>query len=282
MSNLRLMSNNIWFIGDNDPRWEAINEDCSSEARAPGFVRVYSETMPDVVGFQECTARLSDNIMQLLKNEKVSYTLVWGRNTPIIYRTDKFELVDSDYFIYPDHIEGLEGKFNDAKTKSYCIAVLKTKEDGKLLIFATTHLWWRSSKKESKNYYPNSDEARAYQINLLTKRVENFISKYNCPAVIVGDFNAVYDSQAVSVALNNGYTHAYHLATDYRDETSGHHFCFASGFDNFEKTGSFNESIDQILIKNAPKNFVKRFERYYPQYYMKLSDHFPVWIDIEL
>ena len=287
MSKLRLMSNNIWCCGENDPQWAAKGEDCSAPHRAKGFLRVYKETLPDVIGLQECTAYLADNLMQLFKEDNtLPFALIWGRDTPIIYRTDKFELIESDYLIYPEEIPGYEGIFNNEKTKSYCIAVFKTKEDGKIFIFATTHLWWKTSNPEEARlpswYQPYSDEAREYQINILMDRVEQFIEKYNCPAVIVGDFNANYNSLAVQSAFKRGYVHGHDVATEYKDEKNGHHFCYAEGYDMYENPKPFKEAIDQFLIKGAKDGFVKRFDRYYPEYYMKLSDHFPMWCDVEL
>lgn len=287
MSKLRLMSNNIWCCGDNDPRWAQKGEDCSAEHRAKGFLRVYKETLPDVIGLQECTAHLADNLMQLFKEDgTIPYALLWGRDTPIIYRTDKFEVAEADYKIYPDDVPGFEGIFNNDKTKSYCIAVLRAKEDGKLIIFASTHLWWKTSNMSEArlptDYQPHSDEAREYQINMLIDRVEELRAKYNCPAVIVGDFNAVYDSPAVQSAFERGWVHGHDIATEYRDEKNGHHFCYAEGYDHYENPRTFKESIDQFIIKGAPDGFVKRFDRYYPDYYMCLSDHFPMWCDVEL
>ena len=234
MAKLRLMSNNIWCIENNDPGWAAKGEDCSAEHRAKGFVKVYSETLPDVIGFQECTARLADNLMQLFKDGKEPYALLWGRDTPIIYRTDKLELIDSDYLIYPLEVPGYEGEFNNAKTKSYCIAVFKCKEDGKVFIFATTHLWWKTSDRSKcwrgdYDFQEHSDEAREYQINILMDRAEEFAKKYNCPIFIVGDFNATYDSLAVQSAFKRGYVHGHDVATEFRDEKDGHHFCYAQG-----------------------------------------------------
>lgn len=286
MAKLRLMSNNIWCCGNNIASWAEKGEDCSAEHRAKGFVRVYKETQPDVIGLQECTARLADNLMQLFKDGKEPYALLWGRDTPIIYRTDKFELIDSDYLIYPLNIPGYEGEFNNEQTKSYCIAVFKTKEDGKCFIFASTHLWWKTSNKDEArlptDYQPHSDEAREYQINMLIDRVEELRIKYNCPSIIVGDFNAKYDSLAVQAAFSRGYVHGHDIATEYRDEKNGHHFCFAEGYDHYENPKPFKESIDQFIIKGAQEGFVKRFDRFYEDYYMCLSDHFPMWCDVEL
>lgn len=284
MSKLRIMSNNIWSCGDNSPHWLAKGLDCSDEHRIPGFIRVYSETQPDILGLQECSARLADSLMQNIKKANMPYALLWGRDTPILYRTDKFELIDSDYLIYPEEIPGLDGEFNNVKTKSYCIAVLRTKEEGKLIIFASTHLWWMSSDPNAprNEYYPHSDEARTYQINLLLDKVDLFIKKYNCPAVVVGDFNAVYSSEAIQSALKRGWNHAYNIATDYRNETDGWHYCYADGYDMYENPRDFSKSIDHALIANEPTGFVRRFERYAPEYYMPLSDHFPMWIDVDL
>jgi len=282
MSKLRIMSNNIWACDINNEHWANIGMDCSSKSRAPGFVKLYLETSPDIIGFQECTAKSADYIMQGLKENNCNYALLWGRDTPIVYKTDKFELVESDYLIYSEDIPDLAGSFNNVQTKSYCIAVLRVKESGKFIVFATTHLWWKSSDPTSDYYQPYSDEARTYQLNLLMDKVDTLSEKYNCTAIIVGDFNTEYRTEAVKSALNRGYLHAYDIATDYRDETDGQHYCFGDGYDMNENPKTFFESIDHILIKNADKSFVKRFERYAPEYYMPLSDHFPVWIDVEL
>ncbi|MBE6561760.1 MAG: hypothetical protein E7662_11620 [Ruminococcaceae bacterium] len=271
MPKLRLLSNNIWWCDTNHDTWAARGEDCSSDARAPGFVRVYRELMPDVIGLQESSAKMSDALMQQMEG----YALLWGRDTPILYRTDKFELIDSAYRIYPAEIPGREGSFNNARTKSYCIAVLRCKEDGKLLCFATTHLWYKTEEA-----YPHSDEARAYQLGLVMDQVDIFRKKYACPAVIVGDFNACPDSPAVQSAYARGYVHAHDTAVEYADETNGHHFCFAAGYDMYENPRTFAESIDQMILIDAPADAVRRFERYTPAYYMPLSDHFPMWADV--
>ena len=282
MADLRIMSNNIWACDVNNEAWAKLGMDCSSKSRSKGFIRLYCEVKPDIIGLQECTSKCADYIMQGLKEKNENYALLWGRDTPIVYRTDKFELINSDYFVYSEKIPDLEGSFNNVQTKSYCIAVLKIKENGKKIIFATTHLWWKSSDINSDYYQPFSDEARTYQLNLLMDKVDTLIDKYNCAAIIVGDLNTQYNTETVQSALKRGYLHAYNIATDYRDETDGQHYCFADGYDMNENPKKFNESIDHILIKNSPKNLVKRFERYDPEYYMPLSDHFPVWIDVKI
>ncbi len=278
MANLRLLSNNIWWTNSNSSAWAERGEDCSPEHRAKGFARVYSELKPDIIGLQEAAAMLPNCVMtELLEQTDIPYALLWGRDTPIIYRADKFELVESAYDIYSEEIPDFEGSFNNLKTKSYCIGVFRIKENGKILVFGTTHLWYMTESQQK-----GSEAARVYQLNIFMDKIEQFKEKYNCPAVIMGDFNAKYDSDTVQSTLKRGYIHSYHLATDYKDETSGYHTCHPQNYDRFENKGTFNDAIDHLLFKDLPEGMVKRFDRYYPEYYFPLSDHFPLYVDIEM
>ena len=100
--------------------------------------------------------------------------------------------------------------------------------------------------------------------------------------VLTGDFNTSYNSKPIKYALNDGFIHAHNLATDYVDETMGYHYCFCDGFKSEYYNKPFESAIDHILVKDAPSNAVKRFERYSPDYYYPISDHSPVFIDIEI
>jgi len=280
MTKLRFMSNNLWWCTNNTDAWAAMGADCSNVARAPGFARVYAELQPDIVGMQECPARMYQDLFTVLAEQNSPYAVLWGRDTPILYRKDKFELVDSDVCIYPETIPGLEGSFNNLNTKSYCIAALRLKETGQMLLFATTHLWYKSGNPESPGYYPGSEEARAWQMNLLIDRLNQFQQCYNCPTVIVGDFNTWTTGAAVRTAKERDFLHAHDIATDYAEEISGMHKCDQSGFDTQPAEGGFARSLDHILVKGNVT--VRRFERYHPDYYMPLSDHFPTYVDVKL
>ncbi len=281
MSRIRILSNNQWYCDKNQPKWIENGLDCSAEARAKGFARVFEEIDADVIGLQECSPLMADLHMQHLLSRGAGYALLWGRDTPILYKKDKFTLIDSDYFIYPEAIPNFEGSFNNSKTKSYCISVLRSKEDGKLLIFATTHLWWMSGDPKNPYFRLGSDEARAYQIGILIDRIDAFQKKYGCPAIIVGDLNARRDSPALRATFARGYVHARSAAVEYVNEGHGYHQCDGMGFDTYvPKDAEF--AIDHILIKNMPEETVKRYDILSEDYYMPLSDHLPLWIDIEL
>lgn len=281
MGKLRIMSHNVWKCDENLPAWAEKGEDCSAAVRSNGMVRVYTETKPDIIGFQEMSFAMADEIILKLAAQGHRYALLWGRDTPILYRQDRLELLDSDFLLYPTEFPGWEGEFNNSGTKSWCIAVFRDKADGKKLIFMSTHLWWKSSDPASKDYQNGSDEARVYQLNMAMDRLEKYQSEHNCPVVLVGDLNADYNKPVIRNALSRGYAHAHNIATEYADEDWGYHYCFGDGYKPYISL-PFEWAIDHILVKFAPENFVKRFERYTPDYYLPLSDHSPVFADVEL
>lgn len=280
MGKLRLMSNNQWWCDKNTAAWQEKGLDCSAAVRAKGFARVFSEIDADIIGLQECSMVMADQHMQNFSNDGVGYALLWGRDTPILYKTSKFELVFSDYLIYPSAVPGFSGKYNNEKTKSYCIAVFREKESGKYIVFGTTHLWYRTGDPKSPGCYPGSDEARVYQLGLFMDKAESLAKEYGCPAVIVGDFNANISSPALKSAFLKGWSHARDVATDYKDEGHGMHKCDWESFEPYVPR-SYEYAIDHILLKNAPSGFVKSFVRYNEEYYMPLSDHLPVYIDVD-
>ncbi len=281
MAKLRIMSHNQWKVDNNQPEWKAKGMDCSSEVRVRGFAQVFAETQPDIIGCQEVSAKMADYMVRFSAEKGLNYALLWGRDTPIVYRPDKFELVDSVFSVYPDECPGFEGVFNNELTKSYCIAVFRIKENGKLLIFATTHLWWKSSDPTDANYLNGSDEARAYQMGLVIEQITKLQEKYNCPAVLVGDMNSTISSQAIKRAYDEGFSHGHDIAVEYADNTIGHHQCGNWGYSPYSDA-TYESAIDHVLIRGAADGFVRRFDRYQPEYYLPLSDHAPMFIDVEI
>ena len=282
---IRLMTHNIWGNDKNTPEWEALGADCSAQARVGGLLQVYRDTLPDIVGCQEATALMVDLLKSAFETEDVKYTLIWGRFTPIMYRADKFELVDSAFGTYPDEIEGYEGVFNNNRTKAWNLGVFRQKENGKLFIFATTHLWWKHEPEKDTDTGPSfqlhSNKAKAYQLNQMLDKVEQYRKQYDCPAVVTGDMNADYPSMAIQHALARGYRHAHNIATEYAEENIGYHYCYPWGFRMKYSDLPFEESVDHILVIGEKEGAVKRFERYSPEYYPTIPDHSPAYIDRE-
>ena len=142
MGQLRIMSHNVWKNDKNLPAWVEKGEDCSAVTRAKGMVRVYNETLPDIIGFQEMSQLMADEIISGLADLGKHYALINGGDTPILYLQDRFELIDSDFLLYPTEIPNFEGKFNNSGTKSYCVAVFRDKTDGKKLIFMSPYMFF--------------------------------------------------------------------------------------------------------------------------------------------
>ncbi len=282
---IRLMTHNVWNCDNNAPAWEAKGEDCSALARIDGLVRVYKETQPDIIGGQEVSHLMEDLLVTHCAEAGLNYTLIYGRYTPILYRADKFELLDSLFFTYPETIDGFEGAFNDVRSKAMSLGVFREKESGKTFIFVTTHLWWRSEKPEdigTDSYQAHSDAARTHQIGLLLERVKTFYEKYHCPVFVVGDLNTDYCSEAVSLLFKNGFRHAHDIATEFAEESVGYHYCFPAGYEKYYYDRPFEKAIDHIVVMGEKDGAVKRFERYSPDWYLPISDHSPAFVDVEL
>ena len=280
MANIRIMSNNQWKCDVSNAAWEALGLDCSAEVRGAGLARMILETKPDILGLQECSALMADVQLQTLAEGGMQYALLWGRDTPILYRPDKFELLDTAWRIYPLALPGYEGEFNNSKTKSYCIGVFRAKENGRVFIFATTHLWWKSTRPESEHYQPHSDLARAYQVGLLMDELTKLQETYHCPAIFCGDLNAGIGSKALDAIFARGFLHAHDIATDFADPYNGHHPCGNGGFKPYVPT-SYEKALDHILLRGDGVT-IRRYERFAEDWYMPLSDHLPVWIDCEI
>jgi len=281
------MTHDVWERDSNSSEWAEKGEDCSAQARVGGLLRVYRELLPDVIGGQEVSALMADLLKEGFQDEKVGYTLIWGRFTPILYRTDKLDLIDSEFGTYPERIQGFEGSFNNVRTKSWNLAVFRVKSTGATFIFVTTHLWWKKNPIDEscinkRGYQIGSDEAREQQIAMVVDKITTYANRYHCPAILVGDMNTDYNSKAMRYVRNHGFYHAHDIATEYAEESVGYHYCFPDGYRKQYDEGPFETAIDHIYIMGANEGSVKRFERYSPEYYYPISDHSPAYVDLEI
>ena len=285
-TNMLLLSNNQWKCDRNNDAWRSRGEDCSAEGRVGGLVRAYLEILPDVMGLQEVSVHMAELMMRSL--DKVTlpdgtnahYEYVSGGDTPIVYRQDKLKLLESGFFRYAEEIPGLVGSFNNGETKSYCFGVFEDRKDGKRFALMSTHLWWKSSHPESSAYQAGSDEARAYQIRQASAKMDEIMKKYNCPGILMGDLNASVDSLCLEAARADGWTEVHDLAVGACDETRGHHHCGGDGWSRGD-AGTFSQAIDHILLKNGGNAVVSSFRRLTHEWFDPISDHYPLYIDID-
>lgn len=284
MSKLRLMSQNQWNYVDNNETWKAMGLDCSAQVRMKGHMAVLETLLPDILGGQEVNAVMQQLIMGHCAEKNLPYTMIWGSMTPILYRSDKLELLEASFLPYPEEMEGMDGCFNDCFSKCCNIGVFRSKEDGKVFIFATTHLWWMNGSDPDCGWYrAGSDQVRMLQVKMASQRIDSYREKYgNCPVILVGDLNTDYNSEAIRWALSEGgFRHGHDVAVEFAHAGNGYNNCMPHGPGTWENL-PFEKAIDHILVKGLAADAVRRFDRYESDAYCYLSDHAPVWIDVEI
>ncbi len=275
-ANVRIMSNNVWDRDGNSPAWAAIGEDCSARVRSVGLAAVYMAYLPDVICFQEMSIVMITRIKTELSKCGYDYSLLsftagsTADNTCILYRTDTVELKGKGRhsFTYG----------NNGGSKSYTWGVFTLKQTGEQFAALSTHMWWKSEANQT-----GSDKWRADQAAEIVVATKAIADKFNCPVFAVGDFNTRTNTAAFAVFIDGGFSNTYNLAEVYADNNRGYHTCNADGFAR-ETTALPYEgnAIDHILIRNAGATRILTFDHVRPYFYIKLSDHYPVFVDAVL
>lgn len=149
----------------------------------------------DVLGMQEVLY----NQLNDLKERLPQYTAVGvgredgktkGEYAPLFFRTDKFELIDSNTFWlsqYPDSA-GFIG-WDGACTRIATWAKLKDKESGKIFMAVNTH------------FDHVGVEARKESALLIIERIKEIVG--DKPAILTGDFNVTDSSEAYRTITGN-------------------------------------------------------------------------------
>lgn len=284
---MRILSNNLWNRDANSPAWAEKGEDCSADCRVNGLVRAYLTLMPDVLGFQEMSRHMEKRIMERMRRVTLSdgttvkYEIVTGGFTPILFRHDKLRLLASGHRLYPKEFPPYAGTFNDSDSKGYTYGVFEERESGKKVAVITTHLWWKSADPKNGSYQEGSDFARAYQVGLASAEAKRLNAEYGCPVILMGDLNDRLGSPALNAALSDGWTETHALCTGERSDIAGYHYCFPDGWRQ-EEQKDYSRAIDHILIREPGNAEVTRFLRFTEEYFDCLSDHYPVYIDLNL
>ena len=280
-----LMSNNQWKCDENKAPWAVRGMDCSAKARVDGLVRAYLQVMPEVIGLQEVSLRMADLMMERMRRVELpdgtvaQYEYISGGDTPIVYRRDKLLLMESGFYRFPEAIPGLEGSFNNHETKSYCYGAFRHRETGETFAALSAHLWWKSFHPESSFYQKDSNKARRYQLLQCCARMDEIAEKYQCPTFLMGDLNASIHSLALEAAFEAGWQEVHDLALGERDDTKGHHPCGPNGFER-GVPGSFEDAIDHILLKHGDGVRVEKFCRVNDPWFDRISDHYPLYIEV--
>ena len=280
------MSNIQWNCDKNAEAWITRGEDCSAEARIGDIVKAYLQAKPDVIYLQESSQLMGNLMMREINSQlkekgmEAKYSYVSGRDTPIVYRSNLLKLVESGFWLYPVHVPGYDGEYNNGESTSYCYYVFEERATGKVFATLTTHLWWMPDDPNGLWYYPHSDEARARQLQQATNKMNEILKTYQCPVFVMGDFNAELPSKCVQTAYADGWVDVHDVCVGECDDTWGYHRCNWMEYKKFEYK-SFKKAIDHMLFKSPVPITVKCFVRIMPEWFDRLSDHYPLYAEVE-
>lgn len=178
-TSIKVLSQNLRCA--DDPNGNSIGE------RARRFKQLFEEYQPDLLGTQETTAGWNSYLKKFGGSE---YGMVGcsrdgreatsGEWNTILYRKDRFELLDSDT-TWLSNTPTEATKVEGALCLRICTwALLKDKLTGETILFANTHL------------DHSNDEVRSAQMDILMDYLADRIGQY--PFYLTGDFNCNVDS----------------------------------------------------------------------------------------
>lgn len=278
---LRILDDNIWqYDPETIPKvWEEAGIDCRDDYRAPQFAQLVRAYMPDVILLQEYSQHMHDRFYPRI--QRYGYQITWNSKenwdyTPIFYRTDQLEMIESNFMLYTPE------RWSNHGTKSYTSAVFRHKVTGDTLACISTHLWWQSDKKT-----PGSNLARAAQVRLVMAEAEAIRAKYNCTIFVAGDMNSEEKLIPIQQFLEGGFIPCYKDAEIRTDDQNGHHICGPNdvGIRASKRQSPKRQAgaIDHCFIYNAQHGArVQNFECLTPWFTVLLTDHYPNLIDARL
>ncbi len=222
--------------------------------------QVVADYYPDSVGFQECEgtwyltlkAYLPD--YQIIGVGRLTGLPLLGESTAIMFRKDKYELVDWGTFWLSETPDKVSLGW-DAKYYRTCTwAVLKNKETEGCYAHINTHL-------------DNSGaEARTKGLELVMEKAASF----DMPVVVTGDFNFIKGSEYYKKLLSGGLTDVSSIAE--KADTG----CTAHAY----KGGTEGNVLDYICVNDKitdVKSYNIMREKYNDRY---VSDHYPIYADM--
>ena len=201
--------------------------------------------------------------------------------TPILYRTDKWELVESEAYLYY-----WKSRYHYTNTKSLAYGVFKSKETNELVLVVSTHFPLMTGDYTQKAEYANctNDKEGAqwrYETTLeILKEVNNLRAKYpNILTVVGGDMNAISSEKSMQT-MNNGTTDVPSILTDGYDLASDGAKTVGASSHNYGSIPSGSGfPIDHIFVSDDVAN-VLQHRIVKDTITVQGSDHCPVIVDI--
>lgn len=258
-NSIRILSQNMRAFDDGNGK--------TIQERSQRFMRMMAEYQPDLVGTQEYTFSWQTWLKKHYKKaggseETSAYAQVGcsrdGKNSTggewnaILYRKDRFELLDSDTFWLSDtpDVPSVLGGLPD---KRICTWVkLKDKQTGEIFVYANTHL------------DHTDDDVRYAQAQVLMEQLEGIAA--DCPLYLTGDFNC------------GSYSSPYALVTESLRDTRPEAWTTAgTSYGTYHAYQEYGVEIDFIFHENGGTPI--RYEVIVKQYDGYISDHYGVFAE---
>lgn len=216
------------------------------EIRKPATLLMIQDQKPDVIGVQEA---LEDQC-QYLKENVAGYAVTGDSPNPILYRTDRYEIIDSGSFWLSETPEKPSKGWDGSYVRTANWALFKDKRNGKLFYMVNTHLDDAGA------------QARIKGLQLIESRFKD-INKDNLPMALTGDFNCTVKSPAID-AIRDKMSNSRETARR-TDEVK-----------SFNNWGRGGDNIDFVWYSNWKK--CTRFRTITKTYGNApyVSDHYPV------
>lgn len=188
---IKIMSQNL--RDGNDPNGNTFGE------RFERFKLLLAEYQPDVIGTQEhgtnWSIRFEKLFADLSEDDDIPlYAMVGesssgfgqrGGKSSILYRVDRFDLVETNTFWLSETPERVSTVYGSEHKRICTWALLKDKVTGETILAANTHL------------DNSTDRVRTEQITILLEVLSEVVGDY--PVYLTGDFNARVGSGAYGV-----------------------------------------------------------------------------------
>lgn len=184
-----------------------------------------------------------------------------GEYAPLFYRTDKYEVLDSNTFWLSEHPDSVGKMGWDAVcTRIATWAKFREKATGKVFMAVNTH------------FDHVGEEARRQSALLIISKIKEIVG--DKPAVVTGDFNVTDESEAYETITTNAFVmkDAYKIA----ERVDGVNYTFH----DFARIPAKDcEKIDFIFVTPQVKVLSSDIPAEAPQ--ALLSDHNPQLADLE-
>ena len=206
--NLKILSQNVRCADDKGGNTVA--------QRTTRFKALIDEYNPDIIGTQETTFEWRRYLRTLKEysfvgSSRDGHMATTGEWSAILYKKDRFVLLDSDTFWLTDTPDEVS-MTNDAKCRRICTwAELFDRYTGETIIMANTHL------------DHSTDIVRSLQASYLLRHLKDRLGdRYNeCSVYLTGDFNCKPETTPYQTLSRAGFTDAHKVALEDKSVVGG-------------------------------------------------------------